>query len=68
MARLRLDLDQETYSKLLDSALAEKRPVEWHAGVVIRRALGLPFPLPIGEQSKQSERPSRREVPHAGTP
>ena len=44
MARLRLELDQETYLKLLDSALAEKRPIDWQAEVVLRRAMGLPFP------------------------
>ncbi len=44
MAQLRVHLDTETYQRLLDAALTERRPVPWQAEVVLRRALGLPFP------------------------
>ncbi len=42
--RLRLDIDQETHDRLLQTALVEKRPIHWQAEVILRRALGLPFP------------------------
>jgi hypothetical protein len=46
MARLRLDLDQETFLALTDRALRERRPVDWQAEVMLRQALGLSFPYP----------------------
>jgi hypothetical protein len=46
MARLRLDLDKETFIALTDRALRERRPVDWQAEVILREALGLPFPYP----------------------
>jgi hypothetical protein len=44
MAQLRLDLDQETFERLVEVALQERRPVVWQAEVLLRQALGLPFP------------------------
>jgi hypothetical protein len=44
MARLRLDVDDETYDRLLSKALSERRPIHWQAEVMLRTALGLPFP------------------------
>ena len=46
MARLRLDLDQETFLALTDRALRARRPVDWQAEVMLRQALGLSFPYP----------------------
>ena len=46
MARLRLDLDQETFLALTDRALRERRAVVCQAEVMLRQALGLPFPYP----------------------
>jgi hypothetical protein len=46
MARLRLHLDEETFLALTDRALRERRPVDWQAEVILREALGLPFPYP----------------------
>ena len=43
--RLRLELDSDTTSRLIEQATVERRPVAWHAEVLLRRALGLPFPL-----------------------
>ena len=43
MARLRLEIDPETYERLVAQAVAARRPVGWHAEVLLRRALGLPF-------------------------
>ena len=44
MPAIKLDLDQETYARLAEQAVAERRPVDWQAEVALRRALGLPFP------------------------
>ncbi len=44
MARLRLELDAETYARLMASAVAARRPVGWHAEVLLRRVLGLLMP------------------------
>ena len=44
MANLRLDVDFETYERLVEVAVSERRPITWQAEVVLRRALGLPFP------------------------
>ncbi len=46
MPRLRLDLDRETFDALTAQAFAERRPVVFQAEVVLRQALGLPFPYP----------------------
>ena len=48
MPRLRLDLDQETFEALADKAFAERRPVPYQVEVILRQALGLPFPFPVG--------------------
>ena len=49
MAVLRLDLDADTFEHLVRSAVAERRPVVMQAEVVLRRALGLPFPYATGD-------------------
>ena len=46
MPRLRLDLDRETFDALGVMALAERRPATYQAEVLLRQALGLPFPFP----------------------
>jgi outer membrane biogenesis lipoprotein LolB len=46
MTRLRLELDQETYNALLSQAKAERRLAAQEAEVLLRQALGLPFPVP----------------------
>jgi hypothetical protein len=51
MSQLRITLDAETHQRLLESALAERRPLPWQAEVVIRRALGLPFPCPTPDDN-----------------
>ena len=44
MPAIKLDLDQETYERLVEDAVAERRPIVWQAEVALRRAFGLPFP------------------------
>jgi hypothetical protein len=46
VAKVRLDLDRETFQALTDRALRERRPVDWQAEVILRKALGLIFPYP----------------------
>jgi hypothetical protein len=43
---LRLELDRSTAVRLVECAVAESRPIPMQAQVLIRRALGLPFPYP----------------------
>jgi hypothetical protein len=50
MARLRLDLDQETFVALTERAIRERRPITWQAEVMLREALGLMFPYPAEVQ------------------
>ena len=52
--RLKLELDPETAEKLAQSAVVEKRPLAWQAEVLLRRALGLPFPQERSEQRKET--------------
>jgi hypothetical protein len=40
MPHVRLELDQRTYDALIGAAVRERRPVPWHAEVIIRRFLG----------------------------
>ena len=44
--RIRLDLDEETTEQLVRLAASERRPVPWEAEVLLRKAVGLPFPPP----------------------
>ncbi len=46
MPRLRLDLDRETFEALAAQALSERRSAAFQAEVLLRQALGLPFPYP----------------------
>jgi hypothetical protein len=49
VARLKLEVDAETYRRLVDLAVAERRPILWQAEVTLRRAVGLPFPPVAGD-------------------
>lgn len=51
MPRLRLDLDNETYQHLLRISDSERRPIVLQAEVLIRKGLGLPFPVPVANDS-----------------
>ena len=44
MPTLKLALDSETYSRLVEQAVSERRPIGWQAEVALRRALGLLVP------------------------
>ena len=62
MPVLKLDVDSETYGRLLAEALAERRPVIWQAEVALRRALGLPFPDPPGGGPDPERHPAARNA------
>lgn len=66
MAQIKLDLDTETFSRLVASALDERRPIPWQAEVILRRALGLPFP-PILPMQEGAHGCDRKEAAHANT-
>lgn len=40
--RIKLDLDRQTAERLMEEALALRRPIAWQAEIILRRALGLP--------------------------
>lgn len=42
--RLKLELDEDASTRLVEQAALERRPVTWQAEVLLRKALGLPFP------------------------
>ncbi len=44
MPILRLELDPETYDRLIEQAVTERRPIVWQAEIALRRAVGLTFP------------------------
>ncbi len=46
MSVLRINLDVDTFERLQSAAVAERRPLPWQAEVILRQALGLPFPYP----------------------
>ncbi|MGH8069286.1 MAG: hypothetical protein ACRERE_29435 [Candidatus Entotheonellia bacterium] len=46
MATLKIQLDTETYTALMEDAGRHLRPADWHAQAILRQALGLPFPYP----------------------
>ena len=39
MLKIRLDLDQESFERLAEIAVAERRPIGWQAEVLLRRAI-----------------------------
>jgi hypothetical protein len=43
-AIVKLTLDHDVLDALTACAIAERRPLPWQADVMLRRALGLPFP------------------------
>jgi hypothetical protein len=57
MPRLRLDLDRETFEALAAQAIAQRRTAPWQAEVILRRALGLPFPFPTSSDSAATTPP-----------
>lgn len=38
--RVKLELDPETFGRLVEAAVSEQRPADWQAEVILRRVLG----------------------------
>lgn len=58
MPKLRLDPDRETYDRLVEIADVQRRPVGWQAEVLLRQAVGLPFPPAANEPADLRPQPS----------
>ncbi len=66
MAKIKLDLDTETFTRLTDAAMAERRPIAWQAEIMLRRALGLQFPAVSEAERRTSAAPHvHKEHVHA---
>jgi hypothetical protein len=63
MATLKIDLDDETYTALIDDASRHLRPADWYVKAILRQALGLPFPYPWDEPPAPA---SRQRQAHDG--
>jgi hypothetical protein len=64
MAReiLRVGVDEDALQALRAQAEAERRPVHWQAEVVLRRALGLPFPQDTSAAPASTKHDGRAEA------
>ena len=62
MAQLILDVDAETYQRIVEDAISERRPIIWQAEVTLRRAVGLTFPYeatgPLNDNPRQTVAPA----------
>jgi plasmid stability protein len=56
MATLKIGLDEETYTALMDDAARHLRPTDWHVKAILRQALGLPFPYPADDNTPRTQR------------
>jgi hypothetical protein len=66
MPIVRVDLDRHSFNKLAECAVEERRPLPWQAAVLLRRALGLPFPIPAeDEQRAENASGGPKERAHA---
>jgi hypothetical protein len=54
--RLKIELDGETTERLVRQAVIERRPVDWQAEIMLRRACGLPDPPRLPPEPEKSER------------
>jgi len=69
--RVRLDLDAKTFGRLVETAVAEQRPADWQAEVILRRALGtweegcVGHDVPVTVPSPEPQPPAKREADHA---
>ena len=44
MLTVKIDVDKETYERMVEEAVFARRPLQRHGGIILRRAFGLPFP------------------------
>jgi hypothetical protein len=60
MARLRLDIPEDSYTRLLEIAVQERRPVGWQAEVILMRAINAYF-LPMLRPEGPERTPAGRQ-------
>jgi hypothetical protein len=65
--RVRIDLDAETTKALVESGLHELRPPNLQAEVLLRRALGLPFPPEPRSSTTNTTSAGKESLKPAGT-
>jgi hypothetical protein len=61
METIKLWLNDETFTALLEDARRHLRPTDWHAKAILRQALGLPFPYPV-EPTEQTINPPQEHA------
>jgi hypothetical protein len=62
MTRIKLELDTETFGRLVEAAVTERRPANWQAEVMLMRALGVQPPeVWIGASSKSNAVPAESQ-------
>jgi len=57
--RLKIDLEEDATAMLIQRAAEQRRPVGWQAEVMLREALGLPFPALKTAQAYREKEVSR---------
>jgi len=55
MPKVQITLDVKTFKKLTEASISERRPVPLQAEVILRRALGQPFPIPVKDNQPRTE-------------
>jgi hypothetical protein len=63
MPTIKLELDTESFNKLMEIAVEERRPIRWQVEVLVLKALGR-WPLPASEDAAVTSLPSARELRH----
>ncbi len=64
--RIRLDLDEDTTHRLIEDAVANRRPLVMQAEVILRRGLGLPVPVPLYPVPDRPDAPADQPAPRVG--
>jgi hypothetical protein len=55
---IKIEIDDETHSALMREAVRHRRPTDWHALVLVRQGLGLPFPYPSESLAVEEKEPA----------
>lgn len=58
MPTIKIELEQDAYERLVERAVAERRPIDWQAEVMLRRAVKLPSTSPRRLPDPHGPRPA----------
>ncbi len=58
MPTIKIELEQDAYERLVERAEAERRPIDWQAEVMLRRAVKLPATAPRRLPDPRGPRPA----------